>query len=133
MPERQCCSERDLANVLRSCRGDRSTLVRLVDRLLRRRWSGKPAERGVARITPSKPDRALKPEHERLAAGRISKRLSIWRVKKLISQRKPPAQLGRGICDGPGPSAARQSSCNFSEGRVLPQPKQRDSGAFGDG
>ena len=74
----------------------------------------------------------LKPEYEGIAAGRVSQGLSVWRVKELISQPKPAAQLGRGLCYRPGPSLTGQCSFDFREGRVLPQRKQRNSRALRD-
>src|SRR5919198_3424861 len=71
-----------------------------------------------------------KPEYECLVAGRVAQGFSIRRVKELISQSKPTAQLRRGLCYGSGPPLAGECSFNFSEGRILPQRKQCYPRAF---
>ena len=103
----------------------------MIRTFLRRREFREPAKRGIAKDRPSKPD-PLKPEYERLVAGDVSQSLAIRPVKELISQAKPTVQLRWGLRYRARPSVAGQTSFDFSEGRVLPQRKQRDSRAFGD-
>lgn len=136
MRVRQCCSERDLGNAMKSRRGDRSTRVRLVDWLLRskirrgeRRWSEPFVEDVNCASLQSQPSQkvrpatpiALKPKYEGLVTSCVAQSLSVRRMKELISQPKPGAQLGWGLCDRARPSVTGQSSFNFSEGRILPQ------------